>query len=414
MKHRRFLGFIITTCVLLIIGCKSNNTDWRNTKYSEIKSITCSYSSFEASSNQVIIDFANKSVRVYDYSYNHSDSIMRRALSDDEIHNLLNACMNSKILSWKDEYIDKNILDGTQGVVTITMDDETVRRTYFSNRRPRKYTYFDEAIGEIINKGNFIEIYSSEDIKMLNISSKEDVEGISDETLVSIAVSNLKSEQNIADYNSPENFGVYFTEDESWRRGFINCYEGKIDINNISINNDIYKDAIKYMSNLADDLDIDDFEIMYCGETDEYIEYSFRYTEYKSLYVNDVYTTHELPRGHRIVFLKDEYKCDYENRSVFVILGDLSTDRVKRMIDLVLFLRNANNDEELIYRDVEETTESFVYTYYSYSVIHGDYGINDSVILNKSAIILDKKTHEYSFLDAITIKEVEVDEYIFD
>ncbi|HHX55645.1 MAG TPA: hypothetical protein GX705_04785 [Clostridiales bacterium] len=113
--------------------------------------------------------------------------------------------------------------------------------------------------------------------------------------------------------------------------------------------------------------------------------------------------------GERIVFLKDVYKCE----SKYFLAGELSIDRVKRVFDLILSFQNINESEELIYRDVEETDDTFVYSYCSYLVSYGDYEAKDSVVLKKQAITLDKATREYIFSNPITIREVEVEDYIF-
>lgn len=113
--------------------------------------------------------------------------------------------------------------------------------------------------------------------------------------------------------------------------------------------------------------------------------------------------------GERIVFLKDVYKCE----SKYFLAGELSIDRVKRVFDLILSFQNINESEELIYRDVEETDDTFVYSYCSYLVSYGDYEAKDSVVLKKQAITLDKATREYIFSNTITIREVEVEDYIF-
>ena len=88
-------------------------------------------------------------------------------------------------------------------------------------------------------------------------------------------------------------------------------------------------------------------------------------------------------------------------------------DNLRFLSEIALSFQNINESEELIYRDVEETDDTFVYSYCSYLVSYGDYEAKDSVVLKKQAITLDKATREYIFSNPITIREVEVEDYIF-
>lgn len=149
---------------------------------------------------------------------------------------------------------------------------------------------------------------------------------------------------------------------------------------------------------------VKDEETIFCGETDSYSEYSARYTDSRSLYENDVLVTHNIPRAYRHVYMKTlVHFSDMEGRPL-VMLGDLSKEYVQEQLDYF------NNKAGMImYREVTEDENSYIYTYYYAYTVYGDFGLNNEANLVKSSFIVDKETHVVSYGNEERVKAVEIE-----
>ena len=250
--------------------------------------------------------------------------------------------------------------------------------------------------------------------KEFSFTSAEDVESISDEDLVIIAYGDYKREDFFEEGSSVaiDLFDVSLmvpTEEEPE-----NTYETiRIDIldikeigenhdNNTLITSEFLKEygasdveRIIDLQNTrvpgeATGILVKDKEIIYCGETDYYVEYSGRYTDCRSLYENDVLVTHNIPRAYRFVYMKTFVMCIYDNGYRPMMLGELNKEYVQQQMD---YYMSGTEYYTMVYRETEETEDSYIYTYYYVTLSGGDWGINDEAVLYKEAIQIDKDTH---------------------
>lgn len=65
---------------------------------------------------------------------------------------LLNLLKGSKILEWKDRYVDPDILDGTQWSVRITLEGGEELYKHGSNKYPRKWDTFCMGVSELVDR----------------------------------------------------------------------------------------------------------------------------------------------------------------------------------------------------------------------------------------------------------------------
>ena len=133
------------------------------------------------------------------------------------------------------------------------------------------------------------------------------------------------------------------------------------------------------------------------------MEYSGRYTDCRSLYENNVLVTYNIPRAYRFVYMKTFAMCNYDNGYRVMLLGELNKDYVQQQLDYFMIGADYHTT---IYRQTEETEDSYIYTYYSVCISGGDWGIDDEVVLCKETIKVDKETHILYFDYSESIKSV--------
>ncbi len=146
---------------------------------------------------------------------------------------------------------------------------------------------------------------------------------------------------------------------------------------------------------------VKDKQVIFCGETDGYAEYSARYMDSRSLYNNDKLVTHNIPRAYRRVYMKSFLKTSEGNRN-YLILGELSKDYIEEQLDIF------RGNDKTMYREVTEQENRFVYTQYYYGMEIGDYGVDSEACLYKNMVTIDKKSREVYFCYPEQIKRVTI------
>ena len=147
---------------------------------------------------------------------------------------------------------------------------------------------------------------------------------------------------------------------------------------------------------------VKDEEIVFCGETDDYAGYSIRYIESRSRYDNRILVTNDIPRAYHPIFLKNMLWIAGENSRCLLLLGELTQEYVEEQLDIYLL----PDVGSMLYREVTEDEECYLYTYYYAYMVYGDFGIDDEVQLYKQVIAIDKKSHEVYYRNEEKIKEV--------
>lgn len=146
---------------------------------------------------------------------------------------------------------------------------------------------------------------------------------------------------------------------------------------------------------------VKDKQVIFCGETDGYVEYSARYTDSRSLYENNWLVTNNIPRAYRRVYMKSFLNTD-KNRRQFLMLGELSKEYIEEQLDIYW------GSDKMMHREVTEQENSFVYTQYYYGKVYGDYGVDSEACLYKNMVTIDKKSHEVYFCNPEQVKRVTI------
>lgn len=149
---------------------------------------------------------------------------------------------------------------------------------------------------------------------------------------------------------------------------------------------------------------VKDKEVIFCGETDSYVEYSARYTDSRSLYEDDVLVTHSIPRAYRLIYLKSLLRTTGTNSMQLWMLGELSKEYVEEILDIYLI----SKDRGMLYREVTEEDNCYTYTRYYAYMSYGDYGVDDEANLYKKVITIDKESHRVCFGNDELIKEIRI------
>lgn len=253
---------------------------------------------------------------------------------------------------------------------------------------------------------------TSSELKHFGFGSAEEVEAISDEDLVYIAKNNYSTSSFISDIDEDiiDLFGVPLLEKEA--NGYV-CKERaetyllrselpieELDVNE-SISDDVFRKACeKNCDNLIKAAYVwhgdtgsktKDEVTIRCGENDLYAEYSIRFTDMRTMYLNDTLVTNEIPRAYRRLFLKNRLFVPIDERVVPVYFGELTLENVKAEMDLMISLGGLT-----VYREVGETENAYIYTSYMIVTVGGDYGLCDMAELIRYDNIFDKTTHEQS------------------
>lgn len=130
-------------------------------------------------------------------------------------------------------------------------------------------------------------------------------------------------------------------------------------------------------------------EVIYCGENEDYLMYSIRYTENREYYDNDSLVSKKIPRAYRIIYPKRKCSVQSDAGLCMGILGELTAETVYRCMDL----SSALSDEPVVYRSFHEESTTYVYEAYIVQIAYGDWGLDDSVCIQKETYTVDKITH---------------------
>lgn len=149
---------------------------------------------------------------------------------------------------------------------------------------------------------------------------------------------------------------------------------------------------------------VKDVDIILCGETEGYVEYSSRYTESHSYYKDRVLVTDDTPKAYRCIYMKSFVYSVNEDSRQLIMLGGLSADYVKEQLDLYYNMQNGIT----LYREAAEEEDCYTYTrYHIYTTTDWESG-NDEVILFKEVMMIDKETHVVQYKSEETIKTVTI------
>lgn len=266
-------------------------------------------------------------------------------------------------------------------------------------------------------------IVQPEELRRFVFNSAEDVMALSDDDIIYIAnnsyrYSNSDFFSDIGD--GVDLFGVPLSEQQS--NGYIYpesvhpyMFQSDIPIEELNVNEPIpdsvlreYADEhcgelISYSIWHGDTGRITkDGEIIYCGETDVFLEYSVKYTDVDTTRINGELVTTEMPRANRRCFYKNKMMVPSGERVGPVYFGELSLESVKAEEEFKLSLCGG-----AIYREVSETDDAIIYSSYDAAMEPGDYGECGKAFLMRHDSIYDKETHVITGKN-VRLKETEI------
>lgn len=234
----------------------------------------------------------------------------------------------------------------------------------------------------------------------INFYSAKEVEEVSDEKLSSFLSAELKSIDIIHDLVCvPDYFDI-----ELYSSGTENCEKIlysplRFDIGR-DMKTEISDEEMKFLTEQRNKSigENDDAEYIFCGENDDYVEYSVRYTDRKSYYDNDTLKEKDIYRTYRVFYPKRTVMLESDNALNAYFVGEPTMDNVQRCLDFEFSI----SDELVLYREYFETDEDIVCTYYSITqnamTADSIAGLDEDIALyaqlNKDTIAVDKKSNE--------------------
>ena len=84
------------------------------------------------------------------------------------------------------------------------------------------------------------------------------------------------------------------------------------------------------------------------------------------------------------------------------MLGELSKEYIEEQLDIYW------GSDKMMYREVTEQENRFVYTQYYYGKNYGDYGVDSEACLYKNMVTIDKKSREVYFCNPEQLKRVTI------
>ena len=237
-----------------------------------------------------------------------------------------------------------------------------------------------------LNKEYDIDITQEETLREYSFSSVADFNNLSDDDVIYLVTHDYKTSDFIDDYktDSFSDFGIPLEDYERYEPVLLNPGGERqdYDVNKKISDQDFKKLTEEYMNAFRENLD--SMKIDYLGETEHYMEY--RYSSYQQFGSGRICF-------YRNLFMISE-KIDGNFYAGPVYLGELTVDSVLSEEDFYLSIFD---NECLLWRGVEESATSIIYTYYSPNLKDtGDYdehGQNQKAEILKYKIIYDKETH---------------------
>ena len=207
-------------------------------------------------------------------------------------------------------------------------------------------------------------------------NSAEEVESMTDEQLIKHI---SRKNEGFYGLGVPDNLGVDFEPEEYWSLTFLSA-----------------SSAEEAREILIETRKSQTICLTYIGENDYY--YSF---QYKQSYMDNLYGEMQLSsRTERFIVYKESvmffiYNSQHDRGA---IICALDKDSVLAIMDTRMFSSyNAMGGVSVIYREIEEFEDEYVYTYYWTDVNYGDWGWSDIygfVTLNKNEVVISKVTGE--------------------
>lgn len=211
------------------------------------------------------------------------------------------------------------------------------------------------------------------------------IENFSDDYFLQLTEGIYTSKDFIADYTVIDDFGIPFSG--QYDRMFV-----PVDENFESYSSD-EKQFPSYYVDKYENLVLEKI-----GENELYSEWSNTYTEIRTYTNNGVLTENHIDRYYRRLFFKNFRRISAEGKIVYT--GEMNAQSIQNNFDIL-------NPVTKLCRRVRETDEHFIYEYYCYYIVGGDYGLYDQLVIEKCEISISKTDGRFN--DAFVTFEKRID-----
>ncbi len=282
-----------------------------------------------------------------------------------------------------------------------------------SNLKNNKLMY--EVINWLENDKELSEVV--EEKKDISITSKEDMLNISDEDLIYLVknINAYKTEDFVKDFTGKaiEDFGIpldEYTIDDytAYERFDTDLLSPEVTRSQLDINKQFPKEELQ---KLIDEFAVsliesnngikDKCQVVYCGETDQYVEYKYVVIEQRRTNGEDW----EFPYLSRRIFYKNYFMVESDDGKYAgpLYIGEVTPEKICAMEDFNM----ANSDGIVLFREVEESEQAVTYIAYVPELEYGDNSEDTKAIISKIEFTIDKETHEEKIVSSV-VKSVDL------
>lgn len=259
--------------------------------------------------------------------------------------------------------------------------------------------------------------YDMTPAKVYSFSSGEEVESLPDDDIIEIATHNYISADFVPEFADSIDFygrelqereakdytGASFTVGERVEPCILRI-DDESAMGDVSepVSDDLFQKIVEEDIQslvISNNGSMDEAEIIFCGETDAYAEYSISFSAKQS--IND--TEYDYPMLSRRCFYRNIFDVPSSDRMVRLYYGEMTAEAIQSAMDFAA----ATESGLCLYREVRTEEDSYVYVYYSMHISYGDYGVNDTVFLEKRELLFGKESHEIELVNTV-IKELEL------
>jgi hypothetical protein len=217
--------------------------------------------------------------------------------------------------------------------------------------------------------------------------SENDVLNMSDKQLIEEAYGNIKFP--IPDFYLPDDFGVAFEIGEVWTDTKLSSASSVEEA----------RAAVESVALMQYSLS---YSIDYIGENEYYYQFRLSYPSHNQT---------DLPYITRILVYKENAMyCTFNNRDGGAVeIRMLNPKSVTDLLDLSVFMSHYSwRSARAIHRELIETPNEYVYTYYTAFIVHGDWGMTDTACLSKTVVKVNKYNGKIQRLESQYLKQISI------
>jgi len=217
-----------------------------------------------------------------------------------------------------------------------------------------------------------MKIWTSEE-EVLNMSNKDLIKEVQ-----------RKGKICISDFYEPDIFGNELVKDEWWKEFQTKSVNNKNDAEN------------EIISSYIDRWSISSYRLDFIGENEYYYQFQLEYSD-------------SIKRTVRCIVYNENiiFYTSYSQTGYFFEFRFINEITIKNLLDLQAFFdNNHRHSQRIIYRNVVETENNFIYNYYIVFVSSGDWNTDDEAVLEKREITVNKNTGECDLMKRTEIKRI--------